>query len=91
MRHCCRPMPALRMDDPDDPDDPDARVPGCPGAAIINRIGVARNDDVAAEVSGATPGSCFLVMTHSHEHDLRICACNSVIRRSVRSVPRESC
>ncbi len=52
---------------------------GGPGAALINRIGVAHDDDVTAEVSGAPPGAFFLVMTHSHDLDLRIC--EAILRR----------
>lgn len=45
-------------------------------AAHIERVCV---DAVEAEVAAAAPGSCFLVLTHSHDLDLRIT--EAVLRR----------
>lgn len=47
-----------------------------PSAAHIERVCV---DSVDAEVAQAAPGSCFLVLTHSHDLDLRIT--EAVLRR----------
>ncbi len=50
------------------------------GAAWPEHIRVVPADDVVREVGAAQPGACHLVMTHSHELDLRIC--EAVLRRN---------
>ncbi len=57
-------------------DEREAEFPAAPSAAHIERLCV---DAVEAEVATAAPGSCFLVLTHSHDLDLRIT--EAVLRR----------
>lgn len=57
-------------------DEREAEFPVAPSAAHIQRLCV---DAVHAEVAQAAPGSCFLVLTHSHDLDLRIT--EAVLRR----------
>lgn len=58
----------------------DDAIAGYTGAARINRIAVAHDDEVAAEIERAPTGAFYLVMTHSHELDLRIC--EAILRRA---------
>jgi xanthine dehydrogenase accessory factor len=55
---------------------PVALAPGAPWPAHIHRVGV---DAVDGEVRHAPPGACYLVLTHSHDLDLRIV--EAVLRR----------
>ncbi|HEX6361523.1 MAG TPA: xanthine dehydrogenase accessory protein XdhC [Albitalea sp.] len=55
---------------------PEALAPGAPWPAHIRRVGV---DAVEGEVRHAPPGAHYLVLTHSHELDLRIV--EAVLRR----------
>lgn len=57
-------------------DEREAEFPAAPNAPHIERLCV---DAVEAEVANAAPGSCFLVLTHSHDLDLRIT--EAVLRR----------
>ncbi|WP_425261456.1 xanthine dehydrogenase accessory protein XdhC [Rubrivivax sp. RP6-9] len=57
-------------------DERESEFPRTPSAAHIERVCV---DSVEAEVAQAAPGSCFLVLTHSHDLDLRIT--EAVLRR----------
>jgi xanthine dehydrogenase accessory factor len=50
-------------------DEREGEFPAAPLPAHIERVCVAA---VEAEVEAAPPGACYLVMTHSHELDLRI-------------------
>jgi xanthine dehydrogenase accessory factor len=57
-------------------DEREAEFPAAPSAAHIERLCV---DAVEAEVGNAAPGTCFLVLTHSHDLDMRIT--DAVLRR----------
>jgi xanthine dehydrogenase accessory factor len=57
-------------------DERESEFPSQPSAAHIERVCV---DAVEAEVALAAPGSCFLVLTHSHALDQRIT--EAVLRR----------
>jgi xanthine dehydrogenase accessory factor len=57
-------------------DEREGEFPVEPSAAHIERLCV---EPVEAEVAHAAPGSCFLVLTHSHDLDLRIT--EAVLRR----------
>lgn len=50
-------------------DERESEFPGTPLPAHITKLCI---EPVEAEVASATPGSAFLVLTHSHELDLRI-------------------
>lgn len=51
-------------------DEREAEFPAAPSAPHVERVSV---DAPEAEVKGAPPGAFFLVLTHSHDLDLRIC------------------
>ena len=57
-------------------DEREAEFPHPPSAAHIERLCV---EPVEAEVAQAAPNTCFLVLTHSHDLDLRIT--EAVLRR----------
>lgn len=58
-------------------DERDSEFPPGPDAPHIERLCV---EPVEAEVSAAAPGSSFLVLTHSHELDLRLA--EAILRRA---------
>jgi xanthine dehydrogenase accessory factor len=55
---------------------PDALLPGAPWPAHIRKVCV---DAIDAEVPQAAPDSCYLVLTHNHDLDLRIT--EAILRR----------
>lgn len=57
-------------------DERDSEFPPQPPPVHVERLCV---DPVEAEVDAAAPGSCYLVLTHSHDLDLRIT--EAVLRR----------
>lgn len=57
-------------------DERDSEFPAVPSAPHIERVCV---EPVEAEVAQASAGSCFLVLTHSHDLDLRIT--EAILRR----------
>jgi xanthine dehydrogenase accessory factor len=57
-------------------DEREAEFPAAPSAAHIERLCV---EPVEAEVAAAPPGAFFLVLTHSHDLDLRIT--EAILRR----------
>jgi xanthine dehydrogenase accessory factor len=58
-------------------DERDGEFPSAPSAPHIERLCV---EPVQAEVANAVPGSCYLVLTHSHSLDLAIT--EAILRRA---------